>query len=82
MGIRRPTSLLLQRAMGPCVACGEKGAFVNKMQSLERKCYPFHMVMHEFVPHVSALDGAKCCSGNCPTILCDSVSEDEVSVCE
>jgi hypothetical protein len=52
------------------------------MQSLERKWYPSHMLMHEFVPHVSALDVAKCCSGNCPTVLCDSVSEGEVSVCE
>ena len=40
------------------------------------------MLMHEFVPHVSALDVAKSCSGNCPTVLCDSVSESEVSVCE
>ena len=52
------------------------------MQSLEWKWYPSHMLMHEFVPHVSALDVAKCCSGNCPTVLCHSVSEGEVSVCE
>ena len=82
MGIRRPAPPLLQRAMGPCFACGEMGHLRPKMQSLERKWYPSHMLMHEFVPHVSALDVAKCCSGNCPTVLCDSVSECEVSVCE
>ena len=85
VGIRSPPPPLLQRAMGPCFACAEMGHLRSqcpKMQSLERKWYPSHMLMHEFVPHVSALDVAKCCSGNCPTVLCDSVSEGEVSVCE
>ena len=87
VGIRSPAPPLLQRAMGPCFACGEMGHLRSqcpKMQSLERKWYPSHdhMLMHEFVPHGSALDVAQCCSGNCPTLLCDSVSAGEVSVCE
>ena len=56
-GTRRPgpsSSPLVQRAVGPCFACGEMGhlsTYCPKMQPLEKKWYP-SMQRHESVQDV------------------------------